>query len=253
VTVPPPGPGPAQPVSGIGVLLGIAVVIASALGGYAYYRLSKPSHPTIYAVTPTPPPATQGPAVVDAPAAQPGAPATGRRVPEKVPDLALPGLDGSLHKLSGWTGRPLLINFWATWCEPCRREIPLLKSLRKEHEAKRLEIVGIAIDFRDTVRKYVAEHGMNYPILLGERGGFEAAAAFGMDTVLPFSVFADAQGRIVALKVGELHRDEAELILDRIGTLDSGHLSLKTARDESNAGIARLAASRVRAGARAAQ
>jgi thiol-disulfide isomerase/thioredoxin len=250
VTVLPPGP--ARPVRGTGVVLGVAVVIASALGGYAYYRLSRPSHPTMYAVTPTAPPATAVP-TADAPDAQPDAPATGRKVPENVPDLALPGLDGSLHKLSGWTGRPLLINFWATWCEPCRREIPLLKSLRKEHAAKRLEIVGIAIDFRDPVRKYVAEHSMDYPILLGERGGFEAAAAFGMDTVLPFSVFADAQGRIVALKVGELHRDEAQLILDRIGAVDSGRLSLKAARDEINAGITRLAASRALAGAAAAQ
>ena len=237
-------PGPARPVNATGVVLGIAVVIASALGGYAYYRLSKPIHPSIYAVTSTAPlPAT----------AAPDAPATQRKIPENVPDLALPGLDGGLHKLSGWAGRPLLINFWATWCEPCRREIPLLKSLRKEHAAKRLEIVGIAIDFRDPVRKYVAERGMDYPILLGERGGFEAAAAFGMDTVLPFSVFADAQGRIVALKVGELHRDEAQLILDRIAALDSGQLSLKAAREQSNAGIARLAASRALTAAGAAQ
>jgi thiol-disulfide isomerase/thioredoxin len=252
VIVPPPGP--ARPLSATGVVLGIAVVITSALGGYAYYRLSKPSQPTIYAVTPTaPPPATAEPAVADTPAAQPDAPASGRKIPERVPDLALPGLGGGLHKLSEWAGRPLLINFWATWCEPCRREIPLLKSLRNEHAAKRLEIVGIAIDFRDPVRKYVAERAMDYPILLGERGGFEAAAAFGMDTVLPFSVFADAQGRVVALKVGELHRDEAELILDRIAALDSGHLSLKAARDEINAGIARLAASRPLPGAGAAQ
>jgi thiol-disulfide isomerase/thioredoxin len=252
VIVPPPGP--ARPLSATGVVLGIAVVIASALGGYAYYRLSKPSHPTIYAVTPTaPPPATAEAAVADTPAAQPDATATERKIPERVPDLALPGLGGGLHKLSEWAGRPLLINFWATWCEPCRREIPLLKSLRKEHAAKRLEIVGIAIDFLDPVRMYVAERGMDYPILLGERGGFEAAAAFGMDTVLPFSVFADAQGRVVALKVGELHRDEAELILDRIAALDSGHLSLKAARDEINAGIARLAASRPLPGAGAAQ
>ncbi len=239
-----PPPGPARPAGATGVVLGIAVVLASALGGYAYYRLSRPSHPTLYAVTP--------PAPLRA-TAQPDAQASGRKVPENVPDLALLGLDGDLHKLSEWAGRPLLINFWATWCEPCRREIPLLKSLRNEHAAKRLEIVGIAIDFRDPVRKYVAERGMDYPILLGEHGGFEAAAAFGMDTVLPFSVFADARGRIVALKVGELHRDEAELILDRIEALDAGQLSLKAARDESNAGIARLAASRPLAAAGPAQ
>jgi hypothetical protein len=88
VTVRPPGP--ARPVSATGVVLGIAVVIASALGGFAYYQLSKPSHPGIYAVTPTaPPPAT---------AAQPDARAPGRKVPERLPDLSLPGLDGEIGR-----------------------------------------------------------------------------------------------------------------------------------------------------------
>jgi thiol-disulfide isomerase/thioredoxin len=244
VIVPPPGP--ARPIDAWGAILGIAVLAASALGGYTYYRLSRAPRPTLYAVPPAVPPAV-APAA-QAPATHPDAAEGKLRIPERIPDLTLPGLDGRPHKLSEWSGRPLLINFWATWCEPCRREIPLLKKLRTEHAAKRFEIVGIAIDFSDPVRKYVADRGMTYPVLLGERGGFEAAAAFGMDTVLPFSVFADAQGRVVTLKVGELHQDEAELILDRIGALDTGRLSLQAARDEINAGIARLSASRALAG-----
>ena len=218
-------------------MLGVAVVIASLACGYGYYRLSKPDHPTLYAVPPVTPAAT-------APASVPDAPPVARKIPEQVPDLILPGLDGRAHKLTEWGGRPLLVNFWATWCEPCRREIPLLKSLRSEHASKRLEIVGIAIDHLDPVRKYVTDNRMSYPVLVGERGGFEAADAFGMDTVLPFSVFADAAGQIVALKVGELHRDEAELILERISKLDSGSLSLEAARQEISAAMPRLAASR---------
>jgi thiol-disulfide isomerase/thioredoxin len=229
-------PGPARPASSRGVLSGVAVVIASLACGYGYYRFSKPDHPTLYAVPPVTPAAT-------APVAAPAAPVA-RKIPEQVPDLDLPGLDGIPHRLTEWRGRPLLINFWATWCEPCRREIPLLRGLRSEQASKRLEIVGIAIDYRDPVRKYVTDNRMSYPVLLGERGGFEAANAFGMDTILPFSVFADAAGQIVALKIGELHRDEAELILDRIGKVDSGSLSLKAARDEISAAMARLAASR---------
>ncbi|HEY8052540.1 MAG TPA: TlpA disulfide reductase family protein [Steroidobacteraceae bacterium] len=227
---------------------GVAILIASAACGYAYYRFSKPARPTLYAVPPT---------VIAA--SSPGGPADAapelpvRKVPERLPDVRLPGLDGASHQLSQWSGRPVVVNFWATWCEPCRREIPLLEQLRAENAAKKLEIVGIAIDHGDEVRKYTVDHKISYPILLGERGGFEAAQAFGMDTVLPFSVFADSQGRVVALKVGELHRDEAEFIIDRIGEVDSGTLSLKAARDAIGAAIARLAAARASSGTVAAQ
>jgi thiol-disulfide isomerase/thioredoxin len=225
-------------------MLSTAVLVAALACGYGYYRLSKPHHPTLYAV----PPAAQtrtAPVAAQTPVA--------RKIPERIPDLTLPGLDGTSHRLSEWSGHPLLVNFWATWCEPCRREIPLLKSLRSEHVAKRLEIVGIAIDYRDPVRKYVIDNRMSYPVLLGEHEGLEAAAAFGMDTILPFSVFADAGGRVVALKVGELHRDEAELILDRIGKLDSGSLSVQAARDQIGAAIAARAAVPPASGPGAAQ
>ena len=162
------------------------------------------------------------------------------KVPDSLPDIALPGADGKVHRLKEWAGRPLVVNFWATWCEPCRREIPLLNALRRENAANKLEIVGIAIDQADPVRQYASDHGIDYPLLLGEREGLEAARAFGMETVLPFSVFADRKGHVVTLKVGELHRDEAELILGRIHEVDAGRLSLETARPEISAGIRAL-------------
>ncbi|HTL91506.1 MAG TPA: TlpA disulfide reductase family protein, partial [Steroidobacteraceae bacterium] len=137
-------------------------------------------------------------------------------------------------------GRPLVVNFWATWCEPCRRENPLLQALRREHSANGLEIVGIAVDSRESVQKYATEHEIDYPLLVGEREGLQAAAAFGMETVLPFSVFADREGRVVTLKVGELHRDEAELILARIQDLQAGKLSLAAAQAQITAGVRSL-------------
>jgi thiol-disulfide isomerase/thioredoxin len=238
-------PGAARPATARDVSLSVVVLIAALACGYGYYRFSRPHHPTLYATPPA--------AVIRSAAVAPDAAPVARKIPERIPDLALPGLDGASHRLSEWSGHPLLINFWATWCEPCRREIPLLKSIRSEHVAKKLEIVGIAIDYRDLVRKYVVDNRMSYPVLLGEHGGLEAAAAFGMDTILPFSVFADAGGRVVALRVGELHRDEAELILDRISKLDSGSLSLQTARDEISAAIASRAALPPASGPGAAQ
>jgi len=109
-----------------------------------------------------------------------------------------------------------------------------------ERATDRLEVVGIAIDFRDAARKYANDAGIDYPVLVGEQGGYEAVGAFGMDPVLPFSAFADPAGRIVTLKVGELHRDEAEFILDRMRELDQGRLSLASVREQIAAGISRL-------------
>ena len=221
-----------------GVPVVVVVLMASAAAGFAAYRLlGRPSshHPVEVAQGPASP-APLG--TVEAEVAPPTSPAP--RVPERLPELRLPGVDGVVHGLGDWKGRPLLVNFWATWCEPCRREIPLLKKLRREHAADGLEIVGIAVDYPDEVRQYAATHGIDYPVLIGESGGLAAANAFGMDPVLPFSVFTDRSGTVVTLRVGELHRDEAELILDRIRDVDTGTLSVSTAREQISDGVRRL-------------
>ena len=85
---------------------------------------------------------------------------------------------------------------------------------------------------------------IDYPVLIGEQDGLDAIAAFGMDTVFPFSVFADPQGRIVTLKVGELHADEARFILDKVKDVSSGRIELAAARKEIADGTATLAAQR---------
>ena len=137
-----------------------------------------------------------------------------------------------------------MINFWATWCSPCRREIPLLKTLRHERAGDGLEIVGIAVDFREAVQKYAREMGIDYPVLVGEQDALDAIAAFGMDTVFPFTVFADRQGRIVTLKIGELHADEARFILDEVKAIDKGRTELAAAKKEIADGVSALAAKR---------
>lgn len=155
-----------------------------------------------------------------------------RPIPEVIPAIALPDRDGVTRQLTDWKGRPVLINFWATWCGPCRDEIPLLKDLRHQRARDRLEIVGIAIDQRDDVLKYARAMGIDYPILIGEKDGYAAAEAFGVALVLPFSVFADSRGRIVTVKIGELHADEAAYILDRIRDVDMKRLELAAARQQ---------------------
>ncbi len=221
--------------------VGGVLLLCAAAGFLAYRLFGEPGATGLHPV----PSGLSVEAIPGAPPSEPAGALPRPKAPETLPDIDLPGTDGKIHRLREWRGRPLVINFWATWCEPCRREIPLLKALRAEHAANGLEIVGIAVDYADAVRKYASAHGMDYPLLVGEREGLEAAQSFGMETVLPFSVFTDDHDRIVTLKVGELHRDEAELILDLVHQVDAGKLSLPRAQAEIREGLSALRGARV--------
>lgn len=201
------------------VTLGVTLVGLGAIGGVAIHHLVRP-------------PLTIRPAARSAPPPSSEARAPARVIPTDLPKFTLDDAHGTAHQLSDWKGHPLLVNFWATWCEPCRREIPLLIRLRHERPSGSLEIVGIAVDFRAAVVKYVKDAGIDYPVLIGEDAGLEAVNAFGMQLVFPFSVFADRQGQVVAVKVGELHRNEADFILDRVDDIDRGTLSLAAAHEQ---------------------
>lgn len=219
-----------------GVLALAGILLGSGALGFLLYRLMPPSPGMVSAITPTALPTDAAPAAPTQP------------IPETLPDISLPDPTGKPHRLSEWAGKPLVVNFWATWCEPCRREIPLLEAIRRENPRNAFEIVGIAIDHRDSVVQYTGAMKIDYPILVGERGGLEAAAAFGMEPVLPFTVFADARGRIVTLRMGELHRDEVTFILARLADAGTGRLSLSAAREQIDDHLRHLAASRAARG-----
>jgi len=168
--------------------IAILVVVAAAAGvaGFAAYRWHlKEGHTPPQSILTVPP------------------------VSRLMPDVTLPDLEGKPRNLSEWKGRPLLINFWATWCGPCRHEIPLLQKLRQEHAAQDFEVIGIAIDFRDAVASYVRQAGIEYPILVAERDAM-VPEAFGVSGKLPTSLLVGRDGRIVAFKVGQLHEEWAE-------------------------------------------
>ena len=229
------------------VALAIAIICLGGAAGFLAAHLARVARTQgVVDTSPTPPPAAlteeEQPKQEPSPDGRSGA----KPVPAELPDISLADADGVKHKLSQWKGRPLMINFWATWCEPCRREIPLLKRLRHERAAEGLEIVGIAVDFRDAVQHYAREIGIDYPVLIGEQDGLDAIAAFGMDTVFPFTVFADTQGRIVTLKVGELREDEGHFILDVVRSVDRGQTNLAAAKKQIADGMAALAAERAR-------
>lgn len=97
--------------------------------------------------------------------------------------------------------------------------------------------------------KYAAEIGLDYPLLIGEQDGLDAAAAFGVDPVLPFSVFSDSKGRIVAVRIGELHADEAAFILARVQEVDAGRIALPVAQQQIAEKLRELAAIRAKSAA----
>lgn len=163
-------------------------------------------------------------------------------IPDTLPSFQLADREGKLRSLQDWTGQPLLINYWATWCGPCRREIPLLNALRAEGMPPKLEVIGIAVDFRDDVLAYASETPFTYPLLIGEEDGLEAMKQMGIQGgALPITVFADSRQRILTVKVGELHRDEAELMLARLAAVDSGQETIAQAKETLEAALKELA------------
>jgi thiol-disulfide isomerase/thioredoxin len=218
-----------------GVLGGALAAIGSGAVGFYAYRVY---HSPPEAIQAAPPPA--------AAAAAPAEPAQTKAVPDRLPDITLTDRDGKPTKLASFGGRPLMVNFWATWCAPCRREIPLLNKIRKQRQAQNAEIVGVAVDFRDDVLKFAATTPLNYPLLIGEEDGLAAAEAFGMGMAFPFSVFVDSQNRILTVKVGELHEDEANFAFDRLQDIDNGVLTRKAAQDAVADAFREMAAERSR-------
>jgi thiol-disulfide isomerase/thioredoxin len=149
---------------------------------------------------------------------------------DALPDVVLDNLDGQPTPLATWAGKPLLINFWATWCGPCRREIPMLMSFKDQ--APSIQIVGIAVDDLDDVRKYADETKFNYPILAGVSGGIQAMTALHNDTqTIPFTVFAAPDGTVLGIHAGVVEPDDLTNFRTTIDSLVAGRIDLAAARE----------------------
>lgn len=130
---------------------------------------------------------------------------------DRLPPLSLPDLDGTPVDGAQWAGKVRLFNFWATWCEPCQREMALLMELQRTLGPKGLQIVGIAIDDPEAVRAFVARRGLDYPVLVGGEDAIELSRTLGNRIqVLPFSVLVDRDGRLLQVQIGELKRATLE-------------------------------------------
>lgn len=127
------------------------------------------------------------------------------------PLFRLPDLDDQLQSVEQWDGKVIVLNFWATWCPPCVREVPMLVDLQRELGPQGLQIVGVAVDKRDVARSFAEEAGVNYPILYGVQAALEVSQLYANDAgTLPHTAIIDRLGIVRHVFRGELDRQELE-------------------------------------------
>ena len=170
------------------VLLLIAAVVAAGVAGFLLARQLREAGRNAEPATPAP-----------------GVVAIGDRRPE----LSLPDLSGAAVPLSRFDGKPVLLNFWASWCPPCVEEMPVLDAFARENPD--WHVIGIAVEPADAARDYLAEHPVAYPILIGSSDSPDESLRFGNTRgVLPYTVLIGADGRIVKRHAGAFDRAELD-------------------------------------------
>jgi len=132
-------------------------------------------------------------------------PAPAALVGQEAPALVLPDLDGATHDLRDYRGRRVLLNFWASWCLPCRQEMPALEQAQRRYGEHGALVLGVAMDEAAPVRAFLAQLPVSYPILLESPRTPGAATRFGdRDGLLPYSVLVGTDGRVLDQHLGPL-------------------------------------------------
>ncbi len=138
---------------------------------------------------------------------------SGQQGPAVTP-LRLPDLTGRQRQLGDWPGRFILINFWATWCAPCREEIPLLTAAQRRYGTYGLQIIGIAFDKKPAILAFQRQVPINYPVLLANDQSFELMRRYGNRVQgLPFSVLLSPRGEILATRLDAFRPAELAALL----------------------------------------
>lgn len=128
--------------------------------------------------------------------------------------LVLNDVKGQPQGLDQFRGKVLVVNYWATWCYPCREEMPGFSRLQEKYSSKNVQFIGISIDDAAKIIKFQKETPVNYPLLIGDMGVMKSSAELGNSRqALPFTAVFDRQGKLTAAKLGRFAEADLERLL----------------------------------------
>ncbi|MDX1811403.1 MAG: TlpA disulfide reductase family protein [Gammaproteobacteria bacterium] len=132
------------------------------------------------------------------------------------PGFELPDLDGKLRNINEWNGKVVVVNFWATWCPPCKKEMPAFMDLHEKYGPEGLEFVGVALDEPGKVQDFVDTLGVEYPILVGGEKAIKASEDYGNRLgALPYTAVINREGYIVKTYRGEVSYDSLDSAIQK--------------------------------------
>ncbi len=134
---------------------------------------------------------------------------SGKSTFKPLPEIILNDTAGRQHNIKEWQGKVLVLNFWATWCPPCLKEMPVFQAMQNEYSQQGLQFIGIAIDETGPVKTFLAQNQISYPVLLAQDEGAKIAHELGnVFNTVPFTVVVNRQGQVVKSHMGELDRED---------------------------------------------
>ena len=129
-------------------------------------------------------------------------------------DFFLENIEGETISIVEVRGEKTLINFWATWCRPCRKEMPMLNGVFLSQDPSDFSVVGIAIDKPEKVKQFVAELGIDFPIMVGQSEAYDVMKDLGNEALtLPYTILIDEEGEVVWSKNTELKHSDMDEVL----------------------------------------